>query len=312
MASMVPECSSQARSSHLKASSLSPNAAYTAAISSAGRYFVAANAFCSSRIFRASDNRPICKRNHFAHRDRLGGCQQPRLPQPEVDALIEAFTVRTLTDADALTRIIDESIRRTSEVVHPFPAATTDTQLTALKQKDKRLLEAYEGGAVTLDELRTRREGIKTQIASLQRRTEDQEQQRDMSTEEFARKVVRGAFRFKRITDRKEKKAVILSLFSDLYLKDRSIIAFKFRDDLGMKSGVKLGPGFGTPAIHLDEPFTLAPVDPPPPEGMRRCSCCRKVLAATEFYPRKGQCRRCIATKAHAAHLHRRATRGET
>src|SRR5260370_39982480 len=107
-----------------------------------------------------------------------------------------------------------------------------------------------------------------------------------MSTEEFARKVVRGAFRFKRITDRKEKKAVILSLFSDLYLKDRSITAFKFRDDLGMKSGVKLGPGFATPRIHLDTPFTLPPVVPPSPRGIRRSSACRQVRGASDFYPR--------------------------
>jgi hypothetical protein len=77
-----------------------------------------------------------------------------------------------------LTQIIDQSLQRTREVIHPFPQANADSQVTTLKQKDKRLLDAYEVGAMTLNELRVRRETIKTQIASLQRRTTDQEQQR--------------------------------------------------------------------------------------------------------------------------------------
>jgi hypothetical protein len=174
------------------------------------------------------------------------------LRQSEADALIDAFTIRTLTNAETLTQIIDQSLQRTREVIHPFPQANADSQVTALKQKDNRCLDAYEVGAMTLNELRVRRETIKTQIASLQRRTNDQEQPRDVSTEEFARKIVRGAFRFKRMTDPKEKKAIILSLFQDLYIKDRSIIAFKFRDDFELRAQQEPGDGFATTPIHLD------------------------------------------------------------
>jgi len=267
--------------------------------------------FYASSGKRRSGNRSgqyFCKRNYYLYVDALGGCKQPNLRQPEVDALIEAFTIGTLTNAETLTRIIDQSLQRTREVVHPFPQQTSDSQLAALRQKDKRLLDAYEGGAMTLDELRVRREAIKTQIASLNRCAPDREDRHDISTEELARKVVRGAFRFKRMTDRKEKKTIILALFSEIYVKDRSIIAFKLRDDLHATSVAKLGAGFSTPPIHLSTPFMVKPIDAVP-DGMRRCSACKNVFPANEFYPRKGQCRRCIAKKAHGAYLRRRSCR---
>jgi hypothetical protein len=159
---------------------------------------------------------------------------------------------------------------------------------------------------LTLEELRSRREAIKVQIAAIQRKPDDRKHEHDIPVEEFVRKVVRGAFRFKRMTDRKEKKAIILSLFSEIYVKDRSVIAFKFREDFGVVDQVKLGAGFSTPPIHLPEPFTLELADPLP-QGMRRCSGCRKISPATDFYPRKGQCRDCIAVKAHAAYFRRRS-----
>ena len=263
--------------------------------------------YCSSGK-RRSGNRSgqyFCKRNYYVYVDTLGKCIQPNLRQPEIDALIEKFTIRML-NAETLTRIIDQSLQRTREVVHQFPQQTSELQLAALTRIDKRWLDAYAAGAISLEELRSQREAIKTQIASLQRRTSDQEDRHDISTEQLVRKVVRGAFRFKRMTDRKEKKAIILALFSEIYVKDHSIIAFKLRDDLHVDGNAKLGAGFSTPPIHLPTPFTLAPLDPLP-DGMRRCSSCKNVFPAVEFYPRKNQCRRCIATKAHTAYLRRRA-----
>jgi DNA invertase Pin-like site-specific DNA recombinase len=248
----------------------------------------------------------FCKRNYYLYRDKLGGCRQPNLRSPDLDSLIDAFTTSILRDAGTLARVIDQSLQRTREVVHQFPQPTVESQLAALQKKSIRILEAYESGILTLEELRSRRDALKVKVASLQRRPEHQETSRDISVEEFARKVVRGAFRFKRMMDRREKKAVILSLFSEIYVKDRSVIAFKFRENFVVGDQETLGAGFSTPPIHLPEPFTLEPADPLP-EGTRRCSCCRTIFPTAEFYPRKGQCRRCIAVKAHEAYLRRRS-----
>ncbi len=269
-----------------------------------------AETFYSSSGRRTSHKRSgqyFCKRNYYVYRDKLGGCRQLNLRQPELDALILAFAVKTLTNADTLTAIINDSVRRAHETISPFPVDAT-AEIGALRRADKRLLEAFEaGGAITVDELRDRRSAIRTQIEAISRRNTDRDARDELGIEELAKKVVRGAFRLKRLNnDPHAQKAIILAAFSEIFVKDSSIIAFKLREDFGVGNQVKLAAGFSTPPIHLPEPFTLEP-DDPLPDGMRRCSCCRKIFPAADFYTRKGQCRRCIAAKAHEAYLRRRS-----
>jgi DNA invertase Pin-like site-specific DNA recombinase len=267
-----------------------------------------AETFYSSSGRRATGQRSgqyFCKRNYYLYRDQLGGCSQPNLRQPEVDALIRAFAVKMLTNADTLTAIIDDSVRRAQETISAFPVDAT-VEIDALRRADKRLLQAFEAGAITVDELRDRRNAIRTQIEAISLRNTDRSARRELGIEELATKVVRGAFRLRRLNDDPHaQKAIILAAFSEIFVKDSSIIAFKFREDFGVGNKVKLGLGFSTPPIHLSEPFTLEPIDPLP-GGTRRCSCCRKIFPTAEFYPRKGQCRACIATKAHEGYVRRR------
>jgi DNA invertase Pin-like site-specific DNA recombinase len=266
-----------------------------------------AETFYSSSGRRATGQRSgqyFCKRNYYLYRDQLGGCSQPNLRQPELDSLIRAFAVKVLTNADTLTAIINDSIRRAHETISPFPVDAT-AEVDALRRADKRLLQAFEAGAIEVDLLRDRRNAIKAQIEAIARRDTNTSARGELIIDELAKKVVRGAFRLKRLNhDPHAQKAIILATFSEIYVKDRSVIAFKFREDFGVGNQMKVGAGFSTPPIHLPAPFTLEPADPLP-HGMRRCSCCRKIFPAAEFYPRKGQCRTCIAGKAHEAYERR-------
>jgi DNA invertase Pin-like site-specific DNA recombinase len=269
--------------------------------------------YCAETFYSSSGRRTtgqrsgqyFCKRNYYMYRDRLDGCSQPNLRQPELDSLIRAFAVKMLTNADTLTAIINDSIRRAQETISPFPVDAT-AEVEALRRADKRLLQAFEAGAIEVDLLRDRRNAIKAQIEAIARRNTNASARGELIIDELAKKVVRGAFCLKRLNhDPHAQKAIILATFSEIYVKDRSVIAFKFREDFGLGSQMKLGTGFSAPPIHLPEPFTLEPADPLP-EGTRRCSCCRKIFSMTEFYSRKGQCRGCIAVKAHQAYTRRK------
>jgi hypothetical protein len=55
--------------------------------------------------FARMSSQAFCKRNYYLYRDKLGGCQQPNVRLPEIDGLIEPFTIRTLTNAETLTRM---------------------------------------------------------------------------------------------------------------------------------------------------------------------------------------------------------------
>ncbi|HEY5743165.1 MAG TPA: hypothetical protein VIS99_11550, partial [Terrimicrobiaceae bacterium] len=230
---------------------------------------------------------------------------QPSLQNEELDNLVEAFAVKTLTDPKTLTALITESLRRSNETIIPLPEANEDSQLESLKRREKRLLDAYENGAISLDELRARREEIRKDVAAVQSRQSVRRQKPSFAIEEFVRLVIRGALRLKRMKDRKEKKAIVLGLFSEIYVKDHSIVAFKFREDVPLSGWVS--EAAAKAPIQLEPPFSLHREQEPVPEGLHRCSRCRKILPVTMYFPNKWQCKPCIKVKAHEAHLRRKA-----
>ena len=248
----------------------------------------------------------FCKSNYYLYRDKLGGCQQPNVSQPEVDQLVEQFAVRTLRDGKTLEAIITHSLRRDSQVIHAFPSDAGNAQAAALRRKEKRLLDAYQDGIIELEELRTRREAIRHQITELERQNAKADATEDAGMEDFVRKVVRGALRLSRITDPKEKKTLIQGLFSQVFLRGDSIVSFKFQPDLHIPGSD--GQAANLP-IQLETPFRLREPEPSVPARHQRCSCCHEAKKDTEFYPRKCECKACISQKAKLAHQRRKAAR---
>lgn len=205
----------------------------------------------------------------------------------------------------SLAAIINHSVRRANETISPFPVDAT-AEMNALRRADKRLLEAFEAGAIDVDLLRDRRSAIRMQIEAASRRNTNRDERPELGVEELAKKVVRGAFRLKRLNnDPHAQKGIILAALSELFVKDHSIVAFKFREDFGLAARNQFADGFATPPIHLETPFTLPSIDPLP-DGMRRCSCRHAVFPAAEFYPHRGQCRKCMAKRAHEGYVRRR------
>lgn len=270
-------------------------------------------AYCGERIYGASGksrSRPrhgyyVCKRNYYLFKKKMGGCKQQNLKQQATDDMVEQFAVKILTDPATLQQIIEQHMRRTSSVISPFPVDAGGAQSAALKRKLTRLLEAYENGVLELDEYRTRRDALRHQLDEIERRVAKQDEKPITGIEEIARKVVRGAFRLKRVSDVAARHEIIHSLLAELHVKDDAIVAFRLRlVDTG-----------GSPAaglIFLQPPFSLRKPEPSVPAGFRRCSCCGETKPEGAFYtskPRKNECRLCLSKKAHAAYLRRRAAK---
>lgn len=245
-----------------------------------------------------------CKSNHYRYRERLGGCRQPNVRQPELDELIEAFTVQTLTNVRTLTDLVVGSLQRSNELISPFPAPQTNDQLKSFKEREKRLYDAWEAGEMPISELRARKENLRREVAKLEAREEAERRKPRFELLEFVRLVVRGAMRLKRLNDRQEKKAIILSLFSEIFIKDQTITAFRFRPDVPLIDGVS--ETAVKEAIQLEKPFRLAPEPVPIPPGHKRCSCCENVHPLSMYFPNKGQCKPCIKVKMREAHIRRK------
>ncbi len=267
---------------------------------------VARCAYCGSRIYcssKKSGSKKVpgyyyCRSNYYAFKQG-DGCQQPNVRQPKIDALLEAFLVRTLTRPKTLISVINASIARTEEVIKPFPAQKP--QLQALDQRERRLLDALEEGAITVTEFRERRAKLHTQRTALQTVETPNNAPRRMEIERFVTSVIRGAFALKRLTDPFEKKTIVLNTFAEVFFKGEEIVAFKFKCPL-ITDSIK-----GNPVIHLEKPFRVTPVETSVPEGMRKCSACKEVLPVENFYKEVKRCRPCVSAKCREAYQRRKA-----
>ncbi|MGC3991647.1 MAG: recombinase family protein [Chthoniobacteraceae bacterium] len=265
--------------------------------------------YCGERLYCTSGRRVqggrcsqyICKRNYYLYTNRYPErCKQPNLKQRETDELMDAFTKHVLRDPDVLVALIESSLKRISETVCAFPAsASAGANGGAFQKREKRLLDAYETGLITIDVLRERQQALAKERQFLESR-QPQGAAEKWSLEDFARKVVRGAYRYGRLVDVHEKKEFITVLFSEVYLKGDGIASFRLRENfLGSTNGNS------NSVVELPAPFRLSNPDDEIPEGQRRCSSCKEVKAEREFLRRRGQCHPCRKSKDRERYLRR-------
>lgn len=263
--------------------------------------------YCSSGKRQKGKTRQAyycCKANNYQYRERFGGCKQQNIRQSELDELIETFTIKTLSDPDTLTSIVIDSLQRSNEIISPFPSANLDVQLAGLKKRERRLLDAYEEGEISLAELRSRRAVLKFEAASIKQREQANDRKPTLDLEAFVRLIVRGAVRLKRMSNPGEKKAIILSLFEEIYFKDQSITAFKLRHDVPLPG---LSDAAAKAPIQLEQPFALQVARAEIlPAGHKRCSCCKVIHPEDAFFKGRGQCKGCMKKLAAEAHQRRK------
>jgi len=263
--------------------------------------------YCSSSRTGATKRRYyFCYANRAEMRRKAGGeagCKLPNVRQEVLDALLEAFVSRMLTDPVLLIAIIERAFQISAQTILRFP--TPDPDLRSLNQREKRLLDAFEQGLINIDEFRERRETIHAQRAVLTRAAATPEANpQQLEREKLIAAVVRGAFAFKRLQNPWEKKAIILELFSEIIIKDDSITAFRFVQPLpGLAEGDR-------PVVQLQEPFRLTSGNGdnntvPLPEDLKACSTCGIPYPPSNFYKGRNQCCNCISKRASAAYQRR-------
>jgi DNA invertase Pin-like site-specific DNA recombinase len=264
--------------------------------------------FCSSG--KKADGRRKgyyqCKRNYYLYKARMGGCKQPNLRQEDVDHCIIEFTGKILTDPDTLASIISESFARRKATVVELPSASPDSYLADLKRRDERLLAAYEGGAIEMAELRSRREELRREMDSAKRMADRRNGQAKPAAVETARLVVKAALRFTKLEDRRAQKKVIEEIFSEIHFKDGALVSFRFRDSV--VSTAVPGAQRANETVSLPKPILIAPEKEKLPPNHRRCLKCGEVLSLGRFYHRLNTCNECRNAQAKLRYQAKRAT----
>lgn len=235
-----------------------------------------------------------CRANHYLYRKRLGICKQRHLRSDELDQAITSLTSTLLRSPENLARILEASVQKSHEVITPFAKVVVPSkQLEELARRDARVLLAYEAGAMTVDELRSKREAIRKERAVIEQVASPKAVAGKAEFLQMARMVVKAAYRFIGITDKREQKEIIHELLSEVHIRQSQIISLRFRPSAF--AGVAGESAVGSKVILLPEPFWVGePPDVLPPDH-RRCIKCSAVKPVSEFYRKFNRCKPCVA-----------------
>lgn len=267
--------------------------------------------FCvSGRRRKDSDQKTgyyQCKANHYLYKSRLNGCVQRHLSSHDVDEAIVILGATVLRSEAHLSAMLAESFRRSAELVTPFAqVAPPSAQLDDLSKRDKRLLDAYEDGAISIDELRQKREALRQKRAAIEAASNSAKPVSKDGFLAMARMVVKGARRFAAIKDKRQQKQVIHELLSEVHIRQNQIISFRFRPS-ALAAAQPDHTASGT--VLLPKPILVGKQGESIPAGSRRCIKCDAVKAETEFYRKLNQCNPCRKVQERGRYERRKAAK---
>lgn len=234
----------------------------------------------------------LCKTRHAKYAGRMPKCGQPWIARPLLDRLLVTFFKQRLSDVELLSGTISGSLRRGAEVI-PFPTAGPEQALEKLKRREQRLVEMCECEVIGIAEFRQRRRELRGQIAALENIPANASATADsaITVRRLCELVVRAVSGFDR-ADPSAQKAILQSVFSDVFFLQESICAFTFAPSF--IADVGRGINVASETIYLEPPFRLRE---PVPDGYKRCTCCQEPRPVSDFYRKRAQCRDCFNGK---------------
>lgn len=250
-----------------------------------------------------------CKANHYAYKNRLGGCKQRHLRSADLDAAIILLVTMYLCKPETLAAILEASEKKSRAVITPFAKAVTPSaQIEELARRDKRLLDAFEAGAISVDELKDKRAAIRREKATLEMAFAPKASVTKDGFMQLARQIVKAVHRFPSLTDKRQQKAIAHELLSEIHFRQAAIVAFRFRPSAFAGTSV---PGATGELVLLPDPIVVGPAPDVLPDGHRRCTKCRTVKPTEVFFEGTNRCVRrcdtCRSAEARARYLRHKA-----
>ncbi|MEA3188823.1 MAG: site-specific recombinase [Chthoniobacter sp.] len=232
-----------------------------------------------------------CRSQHPGKKGDLPRCSNSWTGEKKLDALLIAFATNVLTDRKLLTGLIGTSLQACSKVIRTFPQSGTEAGIAKLERQERKLIEMCKTDAITVDELKLERLKTREEIVRLRAlaSTPNQSPSQSLSLEEFARLVIKGALRVKRLNNPREQKALLEQVFADVFIRHESITAFRFHPSIIGSMGAQ-GEELSQ-TINLEKPFRITPEIP---EGHKRCSKCGVILPKEAFPKVVSRCEPCF------------------
>ena len=272
--------------------------------------------FCGERLYHKRKSKPktppkrkpraadpvlghyLCRSHHEAARKNPDNqpCKQGWVRSSDLDSLTEAFARAFLADTGFIESVLAHARAKAGNVVGFDIGDDLRRQLDENAKKDQRVLDGVEAGVLDLAEAKQRRERLKEERRRLLKSLESQ--QKPEATGELpgvAAQIAKGLAGWDALTDDKDRKALLASMFTEIYYQGASIVSFKLSASLVGTLDDAWSAVAAIP-IPLPKPFRLhePEVETEIPVGHRKCSRCKTVKPETAFYgPKRPACRQC-------------------
>jgi DNA invertase Pin-like site-specific DNA recombinase len=257
--------------------------------------------YCGQKLYLAGNGKRdkqtgerllwYCCRSQHPGRKQGARCANSWIAKKKLDGLLVSFAQQVMTDVDFLTRIISASVRMSQEVVTPFPSRGAGDAIAKLRKKEKRLLAMCKEGVIGVAECKRDQVAIRAEIERLEALQAPAQTEGPQSVQELARLIVKGAMRFKNIKSTHEQRAVLESLFAEVFFRDESISDFRLHQHVVSCMGD--GGGEFAQTIHLETAYRLTP---PPIPDRASCSKCGLVQHRSKFPKGRRLCPSCYRT----------------
>lgn len=272
--------------------------------------------FCGERLYHKRKSKPkkppvsrprksdpvlghyLCRTSHEKARKNPDNvpCKQGWVRSNDLDELVCAFAGAFLSDTGFVESVLAHARAKAGNVVGFDIGDDLRRQLDENAKKDQRVLDGVEAGVLDLAEAKQRRDRLKEERKRILKSQEAQ--QKPEATGELrgvAAQIAKGLAGWEELTDLKDKKALLASIFTEIYFQGASIVSFKLSAGLVGTLDDAWAAVAAIP-IPLPKPFRLhePEAETEIPAGHRKCSRCKTVKSESAFYgPKRPSCRQC-------------------
>lgn len=247
----------------------------------------------SSRRKKGHRGHYVCKSHHYTNKGKLPKCGQPWLDKQKLEDTLIAFTHQKLCDEVLVREMVDASNKLKSQKITAFEAPAPEQLMEKIKQREQKLMDAYEAGIYTIQDLSDRRSKLDKEKLLLQKDLINVEAQADLkeggSDFQIQEPLISKAGSIHEISDPHERRKLLHLLFESVLFRGYSITAFRFSPNILPKNGPSAFPGICTEGyITLPQPFRIyddgsEPAKRRKPRKRRKCNKCSKTKPLDEF-----------------------------
>lgn len=171
-----------------------------------------------------------CRSNMTRHRSKSGGCQFKHIRRADLDETLLRFTANKLTNRETIHAIIEQAINCHQPETN-VPSRTDDikTELQTLVRRKQRLLDAYEDGSLSREELADRLNSLQSSKVALQSRQNQSQKPLTLDIPKLAAAIARGAMGFTNVSDPATRKKMMDQLYSRVVFKEDRLVEFRLR-----------------------------------------------------------------------------------